>query len=1205
MEEISKAKKGYVKCMDKYRKACADAEAALKARDSAISNLSLGGSLGNAVTADHVTKMTTKCRDALKEYDSCETVVVAAINKFNVLRERYTNDINYIHTSELASMEDARTLPLQEYFEKCAIASNLIVNKSCEVVKSSLESLVGLDTNSELTPLHAALKCLDDFTASVDLDPVEVTGGGVLGAPDGEEGGVGSTNILEESCMEEEESETSAQKLLNNEVHSVGMQINTNMEYLDLFKTVSVRILQLLSDIRNDIEKTYVRASYKLMEKHGYSDMVSPVSLPYCTINNSSVLLPVTDVSAVSDKESNALCASQTVPTARVSAPDSSSFGNCWNSIVSYNVAMLDAYANFVHLLNTTVLPKHEAIVRKVDASKKDAFEKQSFHLKRIEAARNTSKKAWMKLTKIRRELKERRAAVKSSQAAENSNDKVLDTGRDSLTSLSAPPVSDVTLSPEQKLCASRVQELEEETEENVNDISTDSVSNVTSQLAPTAKVGRRGSVFDKFVRGTQKLGAVVGLATAETHAARIQRIQLQITDMEHEEVLCKAQWDSANEQLNEACTSYISTLTDCLEKLNNDMQADIDYFKSSSQSIFDTYTCIYKETVGSLSQQIKASADAIDREKDYASMVSCINGRGDNAYSAASDPSMDTTSDDCSIMNDIIHQEKHLGESGSKMLRTMGISAQQTVGGVLSSASSRGNKWTLMEEIELLEPIAAFQRVTCDLIEREKCSQKATIVDVSGNVSKLNLHSEIGNHAISKPGDVGATKDIPVSAEAGATNANDFGGDVDSENHSTEPRPARRRSRRRSHSFDAKQMQTMLNSSPIGSDADGRLISNDSAKVDSGVSDSRNRPRLFSGDKGGAEVPKSTGVSVGSSASVSNGGGTNSGGIMKELVKFGLSASDRIIESHACAYYPKRGLLSQGRMYITQHFAAFSSWDGTRILIPLYYVQSIEKMNSLFILSNALLIKTYSFDVQRTTSSAVGNAEAGESDEAELEQSLVNVNGEEEYSFGSFIDRDQCFTLLTRLQEIEKRLFSINQEEMKELLLRGNLVFGNQSAKDKENQDNGDHPESGDTSLSNVNCGDGAEGDASAVELAPKPQQRRQSTAAALALKFTKKLANATKKKETVPQPLATVVPFAAEKISDAEFPASEAEQEVGVDMTNYVDDGKVFSTLWKSANIGSLVEDVLPGSVQKVFRTLWLKTAGYGCVCRCACVC
>lgn len=97
------------------------------------------------------------------------------------------------------------------------------------------------------------------------------------------------------------------------------------------------------------------------------------------------------------------------------------------------------------------------------------------------------------------------------------------------------------------------------------------------------------------------------------------------------------------------------------------------------------------------------------------------------------------------------------------------------------------------------------------------------------------------------------------------------------------------------------------------------------------------------------------------------------------ELARFGLASSDRVLEFFTCALYPKKGILTQGRwvklisihcivviyivdvderMYITQHFLAFSGWPDTRVLLPLQDLKSVEKMNTLKYVPNAILIK-------------------------------------------------------------------------------------------------------------------------------------------------------------------------------------------------------------------------------------------------------
>lgn len=116
------------------------------------------------------------------------------------------------------------------------------------------------------------------------------------------------------------------------------------------------------------------------------------------------------------------------------------------------------------------------------------------------------------------------------------------------------------------------------------------------------------------------------------------------------------------------------------------------------------------------------------------------------------------------------------------------------------------------------------------------------------------------------------------------------------------------------------------------------------------------------------------------------------------ELKKFGLDNTDKILESFSCAIYPKKGMLTHGRLFVTQHFIAFSGWPETRILLPLYRVVKLEKALTLKYIPNAITV--------------------------------VVQDDPEEYFFASFIDRDQCFSLIKSLSEIEKRIAEINTGE-------------------------------------------------------------------------------------------------------------------------------------------------------------------------------
>lgn len=94
----------------------------------------------------------------------------------------------------------------------------------------------------------------------------------------------------------------------------------------------------------------------------------------------------------------------------------------------------------------------------------------------------------------------------------------------------------------------------------------------------------------------------------------------------------------------------------------------------------------------------------------------------------------------------------------------------------------------------------------------------------------------------------------------------------------------------------------------------------------------------------------------------------------------------------------------------------AFSGWPDTRVLLPLKYLDSIEKTNTLYYIPNAI---------------------------------SVVMNDQEKFFFGSFIDRDYCYNLLKNMSEVEKRMIEIHGEDILRDLR--SLQFGFLGKKDVE----------------------------------------------------------------------------------------------------------------------------------------------------------
>lgn len=70
-----------------------------------------------------------------------------------------------------------------------------------------------------------------------------------------------------------------------------------------------------------------------------------------------------------------------------------------------------------------------------------------------------------------------------------------------------------------------------------------------------------------------------------------------------------------------------------------------------------------------------------------------------------------------------------------------------------------------------------------------------------------------------------------------------------------------------------------------------------------------------------------------------------------------------------------------------------FAGWPECRVIIPLHNISAVEKTNSLMIIPNAL---------------------------------LITVNTGEEFFFGSFMERELCYTLLNSMVEVSKGLQEI-----------------------------------------------------------------------------------------------------------------------------------------------------------------------------------
>ena len=100
---------------------------------------------------------------------------------------------------------------------------------------------------------------------------------------------------------------------------------------------------------------------------------------------------------------------------------------------------------------------------------------------------------------------------------------------------------------------------------------------------------------------------------------------------------------------------------------------------------------------------------------------------------------------------------------------------------------------------------------------------------------------------------------------------------------------------------------------------------------------------------------------------------------------------SEGAISSFSCALY-RNSLPVQGRLYLSAHHLSFAAWRGAGLRVALGLVSSVERTHTVFFVPNAILVRTAAEDL----------------------------------FFGSFLDRDGCYAVLSELVEVNARLKDI-----------------------------------------------------------------------------------------------------------------------------------------------------------------------------------
>lgn len=250
-------------------------------------------------------------------------------------------------------------------------------------------------------------------------------------------------------------------------------------------------------------------------------------------------------------------------------------------------------------------------------------------------------------------------------------------------------------------------------------------------------------------------------------------------------------------------------------------------------------------------------------------------------------------------------------------------------------------------------------------------------------------------------------------------------------------------------------------------------------------------------------------------------------------------------------------------RLFVTQHFAAFAGWDGTRVLLALLNIASIEKMNSLSIVPNAF---------------------------------QISMTSKDEYFFGSFLNRDMCHSLLTRMSEVDRHLYELHADESTFSFLNNKeFEFGIQS-NNKENAAE-ETPVNASVDTVVVSAAATASKDATASANALPPAATTASTPAKTMVssvpffgkRFAKSSNNST---ATAAAPSSPVKPESAHAEQSKEVAGTPVAVTTAGYEQKFVDDGVVLTPL---AGTHQVHQELVPYSIDCVWQHIFKESAGF----------
>jgi hypothetical protein len=387
IDDLKKSYKSYNKTKDNYNRLIMDTENIIRARDSAIRDETKSSEVQaqeegfinrsfSKILKPNIAKLNDKCYDSIREIDSVETQLNFGCKKFNSSRETLIEEF-YRVLVELFDLDKTRIANVKESLTRLSVSEDLLYDRlhiGINAVNEQISSFLGTSRINSLLSLPPTNQEAYKWNETINLLP---------------------SDFSLQSCG------------LSYPIFSIEhfTMVDRIIFMLDTFKTLSNRAVQTLMD-SSEAEKIFKRSSQRLFERQGYlkyqnneqSSQSLLVVSPFERANK-SYAIPGSCIELINTYES---------PMTRTAVE--SSIKALWDTSLNHQDILSSTY-------NNSSVVQLDQLIKSIDQAKQDLNEKLLYEIKRIDSFKFNLSKFCTKLTKIQKELKDRRKSISEKNA--------------------------------------------------------------------------------------------------------------------------------------------------------------------------------------------------------------------------------------------------------------------------------------------------------------------------------------------------------------------------------------------------------------------------------------------------------------------------------------------------------------------------------------------------------------------------------------------------------------------------------------------------------------------------------------------------------------------------------------------------------------------------------------------------------------------